>query len=171
MKEEANAEVGALLAKQPWHELKVVIMDPHAGAQGCDVRNPVGERTVDLLKCVELVLLEPGWADSVVVERPKGAVAKPRVVARVGRRIDLYRCQSHGSRLSRSRVLTVSHPRAGLISEHRRQNRNYPSGCEPPTDSAFGSRGRLDGQSIGDDYQSPGVHLHGYNQPISRLLP
>ena len=80
VQEEADEEVGALLAQHLRHELQLVVLHPDRGALLGHRRRAVREALVDLHVRVPPLPAELGRHDHVVVERPQGAVGEPLVV-------------------------------------------------------------------------------------------
>jgi hypothetical protein len=91
VQEEADLEVGPLLAQHRRDELELVVLHPHRRALGGDLGRRVGEPLVDLHVGVPPVAVEGGLRHDVVVERPEGAVGEALVVV-----LDLFGGQLDG---------------------------------------------------------------------------
>ena len=77
------AQVGALLAQHPRHELQLVVLHPHRRALGGHLGGGLGEPPVDADVGSHQSRWNDGWRDDVVVERPEGVVARsPRSTPR-----------------------------------------------------------------------------------------
>jgi hypothetical protein len=77
--EEADAQVLALLAEHPRHQLHLVVVHPHGRAVRGLLGRRLGERPVDRHVGVPPLAMKLRLRDHVVVERPQGGVAEALV--------------------------------------------------------------------------------------------
>ena len=167
VQEEADGEVGPLLAQQRRDQLQLVVVHPDDGVLGGDGGGALGEPLVDLHVGVPPGAVVLRLLDDVVVERPQRGVGHALVVA-----VDLvlgqrHRDQRHAAGLERLRRLAgrarPAHPGAAAAGDERLQRGDQPAGAALPARLAVGVGDLVDREPVGD-------HDHGAVRPRLRVL-
>ena len=136
VQEEADGQVGPLLAEHRRHQLQLVVVHPDDRALGGDGRGPLGEPLVDLHVGVPPGPVVLRLLDDVVVERPQRGVRHALVVA-----VDLvlgerHRDQRHAAGLEGLRGVAgrarPADPGAAAAGHEGLQRGDQPAGAALP---------------------------------------
>ena len=152
VQEEADPQVGPLLAQHLRDQLQLVVLHPDHGVLGGDLGGPVGEAAVDGDVRVPPLAVELRRRDDVVVQRPQGGVGEALVVV-----LDLVVRQRHRHQ-RQARVLERLHlvvgtvpadPGPGVVPHHRLERRDQSAGRGLPDGVAVVVLGAVDGEAVG----------------------
>jgi hypothetical protein len=178
-----DPQVGPQFAQHPWHELQLVVVDPHRRTGRGDRGGLHGEPTVDGFVGLPPALVELWDEDRIVVQRPQRAVGEAFVEALLLGRRDRHRVEidalvlEGGERRCRRLVGRTgpSDPARATGAHHGLEGRHQTARA------AFPSIGRdrrrrirvvsglvaravddaTDGQSVGDDDQMAASRCRG----------
>ncbi len=174
VEEEADDEVGSLVAQHLGHELQVVVVDPHDRPVWCDLGEGVGEALVDALVGVPVLAVVGRVAQGVVVQRPQCVVGEPLVVV-----LDLVGAHQHGLQVhavERERLGNVvglagpADPCPAARSQQWEQGPHQTAGAGDPAVRRAGDRQAVGGDDDGASGDGEALLAGLHHRQLGRVL-